>query len=370
MDLKKYLSKIAHISGNRASLNFTQFESLLKEISSSSFLPAPASDRSSLFFKHIQSASKLIYKTVFTADLRRRQPSGEFFSRAEETSTSVDLDFTIKEALETLKTKDESFRSTHSAFSREMSPVPTIKQRKDTESSDMRTVASMNSIHRRPYLNKSVPDSPNTSVLTAPKLNINQKFRDNELDEFLQTERLVQSEASPVRLGMNQGNGTRSTHNIGRANNDPKRGISIKKIEYSKNRTEGSEKKNGVCNARGYVVEGSNKRGIVVRLDNKEQAKQVASPRLPLSTTKSRNGLVSENGMKNYQVENTVVGIKKKHQEIGKNTKTRKIKEDVVEKHREFVCKRRMKGFSCNFVVSIIFAGWKLEWQKNKVMKQ
>ena len=361
---------MAHTSGNRVSLNFTQFESLLKEISFSSFLAAPASDRSVLFFKHIQGPCKLVYKAVLAADLRRRQPSGEFSSRAEETSTSVDLDFTIKEALETIKTKDESFRSTHSAFSREVSPVPSIKSRRDRESIDLRTVASTSSIHRRPYLNKSVPDSPNTSVITAPKLNIYHKFRENELDEFLQTERLVESESSPITVGMSQGINTRSSNTIGRASNEARRGISIKKIEYSKGRTEISEKKIGSSVGRGYAGDSANRRKIVVRLDVKQQGKSMASPRLAASTNKGRNGHDSENGLQASQVESAVLGFKKKHQEIVQNKKVRKIKENVIEKHREFIYKERCKAFSSNFVLSLIFTGWKMEWQKAKSMKQ
>lgn len=257
--------------------------------------------------------------------MKHRNISNDFAIRTEENNTSVDLDFTIKEALETLKTKDESFRSTNSAFSREVSPIPSIRSRRNSGSNELRTVASTNSIHRRPYFNKSVPDSPNTSMLASTRFLTSQNFKDSELDEFLLTERLVETEASNGKVTWK--------------GNEAKKGISIKKIEYSKSKPELGEKKNRISR--------EGKRNILVKLDSKQAT--------------SARGVHSE---KVLQAENALQGFRKKHLDIVQSVKIRKIPEGLIEKHRNFICKKRDKLFSSHFVKHLIFSSWKGEWEK------
>jgi hypothetical protein len=163
------------------------------------------------------------YKVQMSKPSRRKHHSNDFSSKREEANSSLDIDNNIKEALETLKSKDESFRSSRSTLSREVSPVPSIKTRMGEQVS-----TSSSNLHRRPFLNKSMPDSPNTSVLGArPSSRYhNPMGKESELDEFLKTERLVENQ-----IVQSKPTGFRPPSKAGSKNT-----ISIKKIEYSKSK--------------------------------------------------------------------------------------------------------------------------------------
>ena len=167
------------------------------------------------------------YKTSFTTSSRRKHYSNDFSSKREEENSSLGIDNKIKEALETLKSKDESFRSSRSTLSREVSPAPSIKSRSGMRSSDQVSISSSN-LPKRPFVNMSMPDSPNTSVLGArPSSRYhNQTGKESELDEFLKAEKLVENEfvnGKNYAPRQPQKNIARNT-------------ISIKKIEYSKSK--------------------------------------------------------------------------------------------------------------------------------------
>ena len=361
---------------NRASLNFPQFENLMKEICFTSFLSASPGDRNKLFFKYINEPSQLIYKISFHIGSRRRESGSDFGTKGtEEVNSSIDLDFTIKEALETLKTKDESFRSSHSAFSREVSPVPSIKSRQDHKSSDLRSVGSTSSINRRPYLNKSVPDSPNTSLLAArpsSRYMTSQNCKDDELNEFLKTEQLVENEVKTVKVNLHQNSGIKSMANLHQKKNSIqlRKNISIKKIEYSKNKQEFNPSNSQINFSKG-ATENNGKKTIVIKLGDKETlARKVISPRNNNNLfTKKVHGNLYDKNPPLFEVENAVNGLKKRHTEIIQNIKVRKIKDNIIEKHREYIFKDRDRLFSNNFVKMLIFSSWKMEWQKSKSLK-
>ena len=149
------------------------------------------------------------------------------------------------------------------------------------------------------------------------------------------TERLVETEASTEKVTW-QGKGS-----------EAKKGISIRKIEYSKSKPELGEKKNRVSR--------DGKRNIIVKLDSKQAAT-------------ARGGKVHSE--KVLQAENTLQGFRKKHLEIVQSVKIHKIPEGLIEKHRNFICKKRDKLFSSNFVKHLIFSSWKGEWIKTRGVKR
>ena len=167
------------------------------------------------------------YKVSFTTSSRRKHYSNDFSSKREEVNSSLGIDNNIKEALETLKSKDESFRSSKSTLSREVSPVPSIKSRSGMRLSEQVSISSSN-LPKRPFVNTSMPDSPNTSVLGArPSSRYhNPTGKETELDEFLKAEKLVENEfvaSKPYIPRLPQKSNVKNT-------------ISIKKIEYSKSK--------------------------------------------------------------------------------------------------------------------------------------
>jgi hypothetical protein len=250
-------------------------------------------DRVGLFFAHINEPCISLYKVAFTTPSKKRNLSNDFTGKTEEINSSLELDFTIKEALETLKTKDESFRSSHSALGREISPIPSIKARVDIKSSDLRTSSSTASLHRRPYVNRSVPDSPNTSLLGArpsSRYHNTHMLKDNELDEFLKTEKLVENEVATVKVSLQSNLMTRTstTTNLHRGMSQGKRSLNVKKNEHSRSKPElfREKKVSLISNSRAMptisnnriMTNDSSRKNIVVRLD-KDQ-KNIASPRV------------------------------------------------------------------------------------------
>ena len=167
------------------------------------------------------------YKVSLAQSSHRARHSNDFSSKHEEVSSSLGIDNKIKEALETLKSKDESFRSSRSTLSREVSPAPSMKSRTGMRSSEQVSMSSSN-LHKRPFVNKSMPDSPNTSTLGArPSSRYHNPIgKESELDEFLKTEKLIENEIGRNKLPNPRPPQRPSTKNT----------ISIKKIEYSKSK--------------------------------------------------------------------------------------------------------------------------------------
>jgi hypothetical protein len=315
-NLKKFIDKIFKTPSNKIALSFAHFEGLLKDICFSSFLSSAPSDRAYLFFSHINEACKQSYKVDFILGPKRRTISTELsIKNNEDINSSVDLDLTIKEALETLKTKDESFRSSNGAFSREASPVPSIKSGSGLKSSDVRLMSSASTHYKRPYCNQSVPHSPNSSILadrpnSRYKIKIN--LKDDELDEFLKTEKMVESEAT-VKVTLQQTSSMKSLPNF--------------------------ELKN---------------------------LKQIVSPRLYSSA--SKKNVVKGSLKSNMNASNNPKIILNNTQSVVSN-KMRYINSDLIEKHREYIIKDQTKLFSSTFVLGLIFSSWKSEWEKSRRMK-
>ena len=351
--LKRYIDKMFKIPSNRANLSYSQFEGLLKEICFSSFLSAVPSDRVQLFFNHINEPSKSVYKTPFIVSMKRRNISNDYLHKgSEEINSSIDLDLTIKEALETLKTKDESFRSSNSGFSREVSPIPSIRSRLDLRP-DSRGPSGSSFYHKRPYLNKSVPDSPNTSVLSGRPSSRHQPiqcFKDNELDEFLKTEQMVEKEAT---VTMNLQTSIKSpTGNLSKGSPIVKIPV-IRRIEFSKSKPELIEKKN--------LKAENSKKNVLLKIEKKD-------PKINFSITKKTLS-PNEKNLQSGDLGTTVNSFTKKHLDIIQNKKIKKMNPDLIEKHRDFIVNDRSKLFSNAFVLRIIFSCWKIEWEKSKNCK-
>lgn len=345
------------VPSSRATLNFNQFEGVLKDICFSCFLSAIPNDRVGLFFAHINEPCISLYKVAFTTPSKNRNLSNDFTGKTEEINSSLELDFTIKEALETLKTKDESFRSSHSALGREISPIPSIKARVDIKSSDLRTSSSTASLHRRPYVNKSVPDSPNTSLLGArpsSRYHNTHMGKDNELDEFLKTEKLVENEVATVKVSLQSNLMTRTstTTNLHRGMSQGKKSLNVKKNEHSRSKPElfREKKVSLISNSRAMPTDTARK-NIVIRLD-KDQ-KNVASPRVFTSVSKKPSIF-------------DISDSKKKLSETGTGERLKKIRDNAIDRHREYIYKQRNKMFSHSFVVEMTFRYWKSLWLQYK----
>ncbi|OMJ82730.1 hypothetical protein SteCoe_16496 [Stentor coeruleus] len=348
---------------SRATLNFNQFEGVLKDICFSCFLSAVPNDRVGLFFAHINEPCISLYKVAFTTPSKKRNSSNDFTGKTEEINSSLELDFTIKEALETLKTKDESFRSSHS-LAREISPIPSIKARVDIKSSDLRTSSSTTSLHRRPYINKSAPDSPNTSILgvrPSSRYHNTHILKDNELDEFLKTEKLVENEVTTVKVSLQSNLTTRTTTNLHRGMSQGKRSLNVKKNEHSRSKPElfREKKVSLVSNSRAMPTISNNRtipndtsrKNIVIRLDKDQR--NITSPHV-FSFMSKKPSIVD------------ISDSKKKISETGTGERVKKIREDDIGKHREYIYKQRKKMFSHSFVVEITFRYWKNIWLQYK----
>jgi len=279
-------------------------------------------ERLSLFFIHIHEPCLSAYKIGMITGHRRKHHSNDFSVKREEGNSSLEIDMNIKEALETLKSKDESFRSSRSTISREVSPVPSIRSRTGTVNGEMKVSVSSTSLHKRPYVNKSVPDSPNTSVLGARP---NSRYhipasKESELDEFLKTEKLVESEIFKVKGNYSVGRPVQKS--VG------KNTISIKKIEYSKSKP----------SLNGHKIPpmrpSDTQRNIVVKLD--------------------RNKLTSPRNLKKISV--TLAAGKSQPPDPSK------ISENLLKKHKKYIKNHIPQLFSNKFAVSLVFMLWKQDW--------
>lgn len=252
---------------------------------------------------------------------RRKHHSNDFSAKREEGNSSLDIDNNIKEALETLKSKDESFRSSRSTISREVSPVPVIRSRTGNVAGELKVSVSTSNLQKRPFANKSVPDSPNTSVLGARP---NSRYhvtnsKESELDEFLKTEKLVENEIVKVKGNYSAGRSVQK--GVG------KNTISIKKVEYSKSKP----------NLNGHKIPplrpSDSQKNIVVKLD--------------------RNRITSPKHCKKISVTLNASKI----QVPNSSTKS----EVLLKKHKKFIKNHIPQLFSKQFVMSIAFMLWKQE---------
>lgn len=311
--------------------------------------------------------------------------SNDFSGKTEESNSSLDLDFTIKEALETLRTKDESFRSTHSALGREISPIPPGKSRIEIGSSNLRTSSSTSSLHKNPYSNNSVPDSPNTSILgarpssryhtsqgsslkyaknssgsmsmTAKVKKISKisqsTMKDTELDEFLQTEKLVESEVATVKVTLQSNSATRSSSNMLRVSSQGKKNIGLRKNDYTRTKPDLKENKASLISSRGLNLDNTARKNVVVRLE--PGMKNDLTSRVSLSVSKKPMCLYAKNDGKKFLQEPSP-------------RKVKKISDDMLQKHREYIYKQRESMFSRKIIIQFAFVYWKSLWMQSKLI--
>ncbi|OMJ91170.1 hypothetical protein SteCoe_6338 [Stentor coeruleus] len=385
VDLKRHLDKLVKLPSSRATLNFNQFEGILKDICFSCFLSAVPNERVGLFFEHINELCKSLYKVPLSWSSKKRNMSNDFSGKTEESNSSLDLDFTIKEALETLRTKDESFRSTHSALGREISPIPPGKSRVELGSSNLRTSSSTSSLHKGPYSNNSVPDSPNTSILgarpssryhtsqgsslkyaknssgsmsmTAKVKKISKisqsTMKDSELDEFLQTEKLVESEVATVKVTLQSNSATRSSSNMLRVASQGKKSLGLRKNDYTRTKPDLKENKVSLVNSRGINSENTARKNVVVRLES--GVKNDLTSRISSSVSKKPLCLYAVNDGKKFMQEPSP-------------RKTKKPRDDLLQRHREYICKQRESMFSRKIIMQFAFAYWKNLWMQKKII--
>ena len=356
VNLKRHVDKLIKGQSSRGTISFVQFEGLLKDICFSSFLSQAPNERSSSFFIYISDLSSSIYKTQFLVSHKQRKLSSDFLGKnTEEVNNSLDIDYTIKEALETLKTKDESFRSSHSSLYREISPAPGLKSRSSSKCSELRVASSVGNL-RKPYGNKSVPDSPNTSILGArpsSRYHNHQVYKDNELDEFLQTERLVESENVRNKAGYSQNSGNKIILHSSRNSIQLTKAISVKKIEYTKSKNENGLAKR-MSTGKALGSEGNFKKSITVRIEKESNVKSLLSP----NATQNKRYEKPENQRKSQTF--------KKNSESLPASQITKPTGALLEKHRKFIIKDRSTLFSNDFVLSLVFSSWKNNWLRMK----
>lgn len=357
---------------------------MLKDICFSCFMSVAPHDRVALFFDHINELCKNLYKVALSYGNKKRNMSNDFSGKTEESNSSLDLDFTIKEALETIKTKDESFRSSQSVLGREVSPSPSAKNHPGLKSSDLQISSSTTSLHRRPYSNKSITDSPNTSLLGERpssryhKSSLSNKFprslsnslssssklkkfsrishstiKDSELDEFLKTEKLVESEVAKVKVSLQSSSAPRTSGNINRIGVQVKRNLNIKKLDFTRLKPE-VNKKNSLQSSRVGPSVDSGRKTIVVRLDSNMKAD--VSSRSNVSATKKSMSVFS------------IGQVKKQVPEIPPK-KAKLNSEEIVGKHRKFICKQRNKMLSRKFIIEMAFMCWRNAWFQHKLSK-
>ncbi|CAG9313343.1 unnamed protein product [Blepharisma stoltei] len=227
-ELRTLVTKTAGTTSlSKATLNINQFEEIFTKVASTHFEDVnPMRERIRKFFIHISYPCKSVYNLNIISTDQTHTPrastsklsSGSLISSRQDTEgdSGLDLDLNIKEALETLKMKDDYDRHTStSPKQREISPIPMLRPRMSSTNPTLRdhkkdqVKGKIPKIGRKKpkvslSLSSTMPIPTNKSPSTYKIDDMSNRILNEkvELSEFLETERQVENEVLNVVVSL------------------------------------------------------------------------------------------------------------------------------------------------------------------------